>query len=147
MLPTVLRHWSLCYSYFVRLLEFYCEIFDVKSYLAPCTLVYLCDPGHEKMCLISYANNKGADQPAHPHCCSLLRYYNNSTLYSRKFKTLASFCGCAGRFLSYLVGNSRRHILSCRSSHVSHISYCLSCMPYFVSVFLFSLVSWVGYDL
>ena len=26
-------------------------------------------PGHEKMCLMSYANNKGADQPAHP--CSL----------------------------------------------------------------------------
>ena len=22
---------------------------------------------HEKMCLMSYANNKGADQPAHPH--------------------------------------------------------------------------------
>ena len=24
-----------------------------------------CEPGHEKMCLMSYANNKGADQPAH----------------------------------------------------------------------------------
>ena len=24
------------------------------------------DPGHEKMCLMPYANNKGADQPAHP---------------------------------------------------------------------------------
>ena len=23
-------------------------------------------PGHEKTCLMSYANNKGADQPAHP---------------------------------------------------------------------------------
>ena len=23
--------------------------------------------GHEKMCLMSYANNKGVDQPAHPH--------------------------------------------------------------------------------
>ena len=22
--------------------------------------------GHEKICLMSYANNKGADQPAHP---------------------------------------------------------------------------------
>ena len=22
--------------------------------------------GHEKMCLLSYANNKSADQPAHP---------------------------------------------------------------------------------
>ena len=24
------------------------------------------EPGHEKMCLMSYANNKGADQPADP---------------------------------------------------------------------------------
>ena len=24
------------------------------------------EPAHEKMCLMSYANNKGADQPAHP---------------------------------------------------------------------------------
>ena len=24
------------------------------------------EPGHEKMCLMSYANNNGADQPAHP---------------------------------------------------------------------------------
>ena len=29
--------------------------------------------------------------------CSLLRYYNISRFYSRNFKTLASFCGCAGR--------------------------------------------------
>ena len=26
---------------------------------------YLDEPGQEKMCLMSYANNKGADQPAH----------------------------------------------------------------------------------
>ena len=24
------------------------------------------EPGHEKMCLTSHANNKGTDQPAHP---------------------------------------------------------------------------------
>ena len=24
------------------------------------------EPGHEKMCLMSYAKNKGTDQPAHP---------------------------------------------------------------------------------
>ena len=24
------------------------------------------EPGHEKICLMSYVNNKGADQPAHP---------------------------------------------------------------------------------
>ena len=28
------------------------------------------EPGHEKMCFMSYANNEGADQPAHP--CSLI---------------------------------------------------------------------------
>ena len=25
------------------------------------------EPGHEKMCLMPYANNKGVDKPAHPH--------------------------------------------------------------------------------
>ena len=29
-------------------------------------LILTYEPGHEKMCLMSYANNKGADQPAHP---------------------------------------------------------------------------------
>ena len=29
--------------------------------------IELHEPGHEKMCLMSYANNKDADQPAHPH--------------------------------------------------------------------------------
>ena len=27
----------------------------------------LSEPGHEKTCLMSQANNKGEDQPAHPH--------------------------------------------------------------------------------
>ena len=49
-------------------------------------------------------------------CCSLLRQYNISEFYSRNFKTLASFCGCAGRFVSGLFGNPRRHILSCHGS-------------------------------
>ena len=30
------------------------------------TELKILEPGHEKMCLMSYANNKGADQPAHP---------------------------------------------------------------------------------
>ena len=38
-------------------------------------------------------------------CCSLLKY---------NFKTLASFCGCTDRFVSGLVGNSRKHVLTCR---------------------------------
>ena len=28
---------------------------------------YIIEPGHEKMCLMSYANNKAPDQSAHPH--------------------------------------------------------------------------------
>ena len=31
-----------------------------------CSVHIVNESGHEKMCLISYANNKGADQPAHP---------------------------------------------------------------------------------
>ena len=27
---------------------------------------FIFGPGHAKMCLMPYANNKGADQPAHP---------------------------------------------------------------------------------
>ena len=75
------------------------------------------EPGHEKMCLMSYANNKGADQPAHPR--SLISAFVVRCLDSiisldsiAEISTLASFCGCAGRFVSGLVGNSRRHILS-----------------------------------
>ena len=30
------------------------------------TGAFIFEPGHEKMCLMSYTNNKGADQPAHP---------------------------------------------------------------------------------
>ena len=44
---------------------------------------------------------------------------NISRFYSRTFITVASFCGCAGRFVSGLVGNSRRHVLSCRGSYVN----------------------------
>ena len=34
------------------------------------TSALLYEPGNEKMCLMPYANNKGANQPAHP--CSLI---------------------------------------------------------------------------
>ena len=69
---------------------------------------------------------KGADQPAHPR--SLISAFVVRCLdsiisldSSRNFKTLASFCVCTGRFVSVLVGNSRRHVLSCRGSYV----YCV----------------------
>ena len=58
-----------------------------------------------------YVNNTGADQPAHPR--SLINSFVVRCLdsiitlsfYIRNFKTLASFCGCADRFVSYLVEN------------------------------------------
>ena len=37
----------------------------------------------------------------------LFTEYNISRFYSRNFKTLASFCGCAGWFVFDLVGNSQ----------------------------------------
>ena len=71
---------------------------------------------------MSYANNKGADQPAHPH--SLISAFVVRCLDSiisldsiAEISTLASFCICAGRFDSGLIGNSRRHVLSCRGSY------------------------------
>ena len=59
---------------------------------------------------LSYANNKGADQPANARslistfivCCL---YSIISSFYIRNFKPLASSCGCAGRFESTLVAN------------------------------------------
>ena len=41
------------------------------------------------------------------------------SLYSRNFKILAGFCSGAGQFVSCLVGECWRHILSWRVSHVS----------------------------
>ena len=34
------------------------------------TIVMVFEPSHEKTCFMSFANNKGTDQPAHP--CSLI---------------------------------------------------------------------------
>ena len=39
---------------------------SLKSDFIPFCHDFIIEPGHEKMCLMSYANNKGADQPAHP---------------------------------------------------------------------------------
>ena len=57
-----------------------------------------------RKCVLCHANNKGADQPVHPHslisafvvrCLDIII----SRFCSQNFKTLASFCGCAGRFV------------------------------------------------
>ena len=39
------------------------SVLEYELYVFALVLIY--EPGHEKMCLMSYANNKGADQPAH----------------------------------------------------------------------------------
>ena len=55
-----------------------------------------------------YANNNGADQSAHPNSlisAFVVRCLDSSAYYSRNFKTLASFCGCAGGFESSKVTN------------------------------------------
>ena len=44
-------------------------------------------------------------------CCSLPRF---CSFCNQCFKPHARFCGWAGQFESDLVGNSRRHVLSCR---------------------------------
>ena len=89
----------------------------LKLRMASCTN----EPGHEKMCLMPYANNKGADQPAHPRSLisasvSLPRQNDTSSLYIRNFKIPAGLCSRAGQFVSRLVGDSRRHIVSWRGS-------------------------------
>ena len=80
------------------------------------------EPGHEKMCLMSYANNKGADQPVHPrslisafvvHCLDSIISPDSIAEISR----LQLVSVAAVRFVSGLVGNSRRHVLSCCGSH------------------------------
>ena len=50
-------------------------------------------------------------------CCSLPRYYNISSFYIRSFKPLASFCGWAGQFESYLVANPKDSF-SCDKAHI-----------------------------
>ena len=42
----------------------FCALYQVLC--GTSSTVLLSEPGHAKMCLMPYANNKGADQPAHP---------------------------------------------------------------------------------
>ena len=67
-----------------------------------------------------YANNKGADQPAHPR--SLISAFVVRCLDSiilPVFKPLSSFCGCAGRFEYYLVEKSEDRF-SRDDAHIKH---------------------------
>ena len=38
----------------------------VREHVFSDLLKFIIEPGHEKICLMSFANNKGANQPAHP---------------------------------------------------------------------------------
>ena len=57
--------------------------------------------------VLPYANNKGADQPAHPR--SLIGAFVVRCLDiifpPQNFKPLSGFCGCAGPFESTLAAN------------------------------------------
>ena len=44
-------------------LENYCDLWCLHINIDKTKAI---EPGHEKMCLMSYANNKDADQPTHP---------------------------------------------------------------------------------
>ena len=100
-----------CYFLFrVLVISYDCsEIWSVGSLSNLCQILIL---------FVRLLNNHAAIsvQSDQRLCCSLLRLYNISRFYGRNFKTLASFCGCADRFVSGLAGNSQRHIFSWRGS-------------------------------
>ena len=58
-METLLPTWGEKRNYFLRFAH------DSLSKSLICDVI-LFEPGHEKMCLMPYANKKGADQPAHP---------------------------------------------------------------------------------
>ena len=47
------------------MINYYYDIFHLYITDMFMSEQFLYEAGHEKMCLMSYANNKGADQPAH----------------------------------------------------------------------------------
>ena len=51
------------------------------------------EPGHEKMCLMSYANNKSADQPAHPRSLisAFVVRYLDSIIYLDSIAEISRF--------------------------------------------------------
>ena len=76
---------------------------------------------------MAYANNKDADQPAHP--CSLISAFIVRCLDSlipilaiSGFKSLASFCSWTDRFEFCLVAKPRRQVFSWRGSFQKYFS-------------------------
>ena len=93
-----------------------CGIWEVCLHLFDMGIICIAhpklyEPGQEKIYLMSYANNKGADQPAHPR--RLINAFVARCLDS--VMSLASVTKISSLMLaseSDLVGNSRRHIFS-----------------------------------
>ena len=94
---------------FLNKFEWLCtnEIESLTKHCASRILRRTYGPGHAKTCLMPYANNKGADQPAHPR--SLISTFvvrcldDMYTCGIQSIKILASFCCWADWFESYLV--------------------------------------------
>ena len=75
------------------------------------------EPSHEKMCLMSYANNKGADQPAHPH--SLI-----SAFVLRCLDSIISLDSIAEISRLYLASVAAKTGLCMASSETSEDTFC-----------------------
>ena len=90
------------------------------------------EPVHVKTYVMSYANKKCAGQPAHSRSLvsafvvrCLVSIISLDSIVEISRVELASL-SCAGQFVSGLVGNSRRHVMSCRSSNL-----CLYIWPFY----------------
>ena len=73
-------------------------------------------PGHAKMCLMPYANNKGADQPAHPR--NLI-----STFVVRFLDNMISLVSIAEISSLYLVSLAEQTGLSLTWSKISEDTF------------------------
>ena len=72
--------------------------------------IVIIEPRHKKTCLCHKRTTKAQIslriREVWSHlCCSLPRWSNVSSFYTRNFKPLASYCDCAARFESHLVSN------------------------------------------
>ena len=101
-------------------LAFFPPFFPLQSWL-------IFELGHEKTCLMSYANNKGADQPAHlrslisAFVVRCLRQCNVSSFCNQNFKAHASFCSWAGQFESDMFSRDEAHLNVYNSIHLKNI--------------------------
>ena len=102
-------------------------------------LMFIFELLHEKPCLMAYVNNIGTNQPAYPH--SLISTFVVHCLDSMvpvliksRFSRLASLCGWAGRFESYLVATDRRQVFSRHGSFYVCAYVCVHACLVFASL-------------